>query len=313
MATSQPETTRDRLAKLFPGKQINRMISFRRLPRPGDSTDPLSHSKPFCPLPYTERLVYSFLLFRCKRKGKHIPASISRLARLSNLHRSTVKKALAGLATHRLVVQQVSGWQLCTSDKNSRLKNPEWYGFRSEETTVGQLSYHYFVQPDKAAGIKIIESLVMVADQLARQKSSACLAGRFGVHRKTIQRARARSMASPKNLNLFKDVQFKQKPKKPTTKQDFLSSLGDATERRLAVEMLQARVPLNQNEVMSFITESRQRCPDPTERMFLLMKILGDDYNADKSKTLRDVLNTHKGSQSWLGLLRYRLGWGPRP
>ena len=313
MSTSQPEKTRDKLARRFPGKQINRMISFRRLPRPDDTSDPLSQSKPTCPLAYTERLVYSFLLFRCKRKGKHIPASISRLARLSNLHRSTVKKALEGLATYRLVVQKPNGWELVTSDRNSRLRNPEWYGFRSEEITVGQLGYHYFVQPDKGSGIKIIESLVMVADLLARKKSSACLAGRFGVHRKTIQRARARGLASAENLNSFKDVQFKQKPKKPLPQKGFLANLSDPFERRLAGEMLNARVPLRQEEVIQFIAEIQRRHTDPTKRMFFYMALLGDDTNADKKKTLRDVLATHSGSKSWLELLRHRLGWGSQP
>lgn len=311
MNKAQQVKTRDRLKELFPGKQVNRMISFRRLPRktPVTASPP---TPPSCPLSYTERLVYSFLLFRCRRRGVNIPASISRLARLSNLHRTTVKRALEGLEAYRIVKQVPLGWQLEVSERGCRLRNHEWYGFREKGCTIGDLGYHYFVQPEKGSGVNLIESLVMVADLLGPKKSSACLAARFGVHKKTIQRARARGRATAKNLGLFKDVQFKQRPKKPTTKQDFVASLKDATERRLAIEMIHCRVPLTQEEVRSFLEEARQRVPDDILRMYLFIKILGDDPNADKKQTMRGVLDEHRKG-SWLALLRYRLGWGPRP
>jgi len=152
----------------------------------------------------------------------------------------------------------------------------------------------------------------MVADRLGTPKSSACLAGRFGVNKKTIQRVR-RKKATITEAGQFKEIQYKPKPKKPTTKQDFVTTLEDPCERRLAVVMLQAPVPLTQDEVKGFIEETRHRYKDVDARMYFLIKVLGDDPNWDIKKTVKGVLGMHKGSRSWLGLLRFNLGWGPRP
>jgi len=294
---------------MFPGKEINRLISFRRLPTPTEANDPLGAPPATCPLSFIERLVYSFMLFRCKRKGQHIPVSISKLAKLSHLHRSTVKKALDRLAAYGVVRQGRLGWELVVSDRKTRLRDHEWYGFRKNGSTVGELSYHYFVQPTKGSPVTILASLVMVADILSKsKKSAACLAGRFAVHKKTIQRCRKKGHASPDDPKQFKDVVFRKKKKSPVNKSDFVSSLTDPGEQRLAKAMLKAEVPATQDEIKEFLLEIRHRHPNEDGRMFFLLSLMGDG-NADPRKTLRGVLNDHRGTRSWLGLLRSRLGW----
>ena len=310
MNTIRPNTTRERLAKMFPGKEINRLISFRRRPRRSEADDSFGTSSATCPLSFTERLVYSFMLFRCRRKGQHVPVSISKLARLSNLHRTTVKKALDSLEACRVVTHGHQGWELVASDRTSRLRNHEWYGFRKKGCTIGDLGYHYFVQPTKASPVTIVASLVMVADALSKsKKSAACLAGRFAVHKKTIQRARRKGLTRPDAPEHFKDAAFGPKKQAPVNRIDFVSSLTDPGEQRVAKAMLHANVPATQDEIKEFLLETRRRHPNPESRMYFLIALIGDG-NADRSKTLPGVLDSHRGHGSWMGLLQSRLGWG---
>lgn len=57
MNVSSEKKTRDKIKELFPSKQVNRLVSFRRLPTKKEQADPFTTHRPTCPLSYFERLV----------------------------------------------------------------------------------------------------------------------------------------------------------------------------------------------------------------------------------------------------------------
>ena len=232
----------DQIKERFPGKQINRLASFRRE----------------CPLTIHERLIFSFLAYRCRREGKLIAASIRKLARLSGMHRDTVAKALRSLATYKLVQRPKKQWKTI---KIGREEHPEWFGWRGQGREIKDIAYHYFPQPAEASPLSIIDALIYCADVFDPGNSIACLAGRFGISWNTVKRSRSKLASLEYTPDWFRDAEFAVKPKRPKGKSDFLDSYRGA-EKYLVAKMLAISQPAwPQQDIERFLRTAREKCP----------------------------------------------------
>src|SRR5215469_16775148 len=153
MGNRKTTTKLDRIKERFPGKQINRLVSFRSE----------------CPLSMSERMTYSFLAYRCRRNGKNIAVSVRHLSQISGMHRDTVAKAFRKLAGYDLVQHRGKKW---ATNKVGRERHPEWFGWRTAQRGFADIAYHYFPQPSPKSSLSLIDALIYLADVFEPGKSA---------------------------------------------------------------------------------------------------------------------------------------------
>jgi hypothetical protein len=279
----------DQIKERFPGKQINRLVSF----------------KLECPLTLPEKLVYSYLAFRFKREGKHLSASINRLSQQSGLHRDTVSKALKSLESHQLTQRRHGKWALC---KTGREAHPEWFGFRTSGREFKDLAYHYFPQPAKGSPLSITDAIIYLADIFDPGKSVACLAARFSVSWATVRRSRQKLSNLTYSPNWFADIIYKQKVTQDKALLDFLRAFSGG-EKLLIAKMLKSNPAWSQVEVERFLKIARNHHPtrDGYDNLLYIL-------NGEGPKSFDTVMRSHRDSGKdgcGIGLLLYRLGLLP--
>jgi hypothetical protein len=289
-AKTKKRSRLEALQEQFPGKQINRLISFTKK----------------CPLSRPARIIYSLLLFRCKRKGRNQPASISCLARLSTMHRSTVAKALEELRLRYVVDNEDGLWKLMHLDRIRPLPNPEWYGWRGRHHAISDLAYNWFVQPAKKSPLTLMDALVFSAD-LQKKVSAACLAVRLHCDRKTILRSRTRLSKSPVDLSWFASIRHKKAKPKVLSPAEFLATFTDGMQQAVVLKMLKASTPWTQEEIRRFFKIARDRRPNDVD-LFDLMALLINEGPRCFDQIMREHENSHRPG-SGMGLVMSKMGW----
>ena len=294
--SGKKQTRKEMLEAEFPNVQINKLISFTRK----------------CPLTFHEKLVYSFLFVRCKRKGQHIPASISKISRLSGMHRTTVAKALERLKAKIIVEERGDGWILKMAGKTLQLPNPEWYGWRGRYRDSSELAYHYFPLPAHKSPLSVIDSLIFIADRGPRIMSAACLAGRFGIHRRSVARSRKKLKVMEYTLEWFMKQQYKKRPQQPRSDRELLSSIVDPFERPIAQMMINGVVRWPEEDICDFFETARARYRKPDEYTAFMLKLVGE-AGGERKNIFKEAMEAHSRSGkkgSGYGLLKHQLGWG---
>lgn len=278
----------DQIQERFPARQINRFVC----------------TKEVCPLSFCERLVLSFLLYRAKRNGKQIRISISRLAKLSGMHRDTISKSLRSLEKHNLVVKHKGKW---STKKLGRDQHPDWFGWRTRGRDIGDLAYHYFPQPAEKSLLSTIDALIYLADLFDSGKSDACLAGRFGVSRATVRNSRRKVSGLEYSPDWFADIKFKTKPPQPSSQTDFLRSLGEPI-RFLAEKMLKADTPWSQEEIERFLRIAHEYRPTIDEFDNLIYTLIGQG-----ERSFDNIMRGHQQrvgkTDCGIGLVLHKFGF----
>lgn len=203
-----------KLRENFPDKQINRLVSCRLE----------------CPLTFHQRLVLSFIIYRCRKDGKAVATSVNNLMNLSGIHRDTISKSLKVLEKYKLVVCRQQKWQ---SLKEGREQHPEWFGWRNGGRDIKDLSYHYFLQPSTDSPLTIIDSLVFVSDS----KKVGLLAARFQTSENTVRKSIRKIDGQTIPPEWFADILHKPKAIRPNSNSAFLSGYS-GVELSLAKKML---------------------------------------------------------------------------
>lgn len=291
MSTSKQKPSRLKaLQERFPDKQINRLISFTKK----------------CPLGRHARVVYSLLMFRCRRQGKCVPASISCLSKLSGMHRTTVAKALAELKMHYVVSDQEGLWGLRHTSTFNQMPNADWYGWRAKGGTTRELAYNWYLQPRRKAPISLVDALVYSADIQGRV-SARCLSVRLNMDRKTIARSRAKLAKLEYSPRWFADIRFRKKKAKPKTAIDFLSKFQCEMQKAVAVAMLKNSPAWSQAEIDRFFTIARDHCPTDDD-MWNSMLILLNPGPRSFEQLMRDHRNSSREGCG-MGLVLRKMGW----
>ena len=265
----------------FPDKQINRLVSCR------------SHS----PLTLHQKLVLSFLMYRCRKEGKPIRASISKLSRLSGMHRDTISRALCVLEGYKLVTSKGDRW---LSSIEGRELHPEWFGWIKDGRKINDLAYHYFVQPAETSPLSITDSLILLSDQ----KKVRLLSARFQISENTVRKSIRKLETLTFSLEWFADVIHKPKSFRPDPKQEFLSNYSGA-EKTLVLKMIKEKI--SQSEIEKCFQSLRNRFAGEETYFNTIYKLIGDgDSSFDK------IMKVHrekgKDGTNGLGLLYYKLG-----
>lgn len=273
----------------FPGKQINRLVSFRQE----------------CPLSLSEKLVYSFLAYRCRREGKQISASINRISQHSGMHRDTISKALKSLEKYNLTQRHNGKWHL---KKLGRIAHPEWFGWRTSGREFKDIGYHYFPQPAKGSPLSIIDSLIYLADIFDPGKSVSCIAGRFSISWATVRKSRQKVSNLEYSPTWFADIVYKQKLTKEKELSKFVNSFSGA-EKRLVVKMVKSNQAWTQAEIARFLKIAKDHKPTQDGYDNLLYTLHGEG-----PRSFDAIMRSHRDSGKdgcGIGLLLYRLGFLP--
>lgn len=278
----------DEIKERFPGKQINRLVSFRRE----------------CPLTLPQRLVYSFLAYRFKREGKLITASINRISKQSGLHRDTISKALKSLESHNLTRRYNREWALSTV---GRAENPHWFGWRTAGREFKDIGYHYFPQPAKGSPISVTDSLIYLADIYDPGKSVSCLAGRFSISWATVKQSRKKLSNLEYTPAWFADIVYQRKATKQMELAAFVNSYG-GSEKLLVYKMIKSE--WSQAEVERFLKIAKDHQPTRDGYDNLLYTLIGDGPRSFES-IMRSFSDSGKDGCG-IGLLLYRLGFLPK-
>ena len=290
----KPQTKRvQRLKALqerFQNKQINRLISFTKE----------------CPLSRPARVVYSLLLFRCRREKKHVPASISRLSRLSGMHRSTVAKALKELALQCVVHKKEELWCLRHTSNHLRMPNPEWYGWRNHYHGINDLAYNWYLQPSQDSPLSLVDALVLSAD-LQGPVPACCLAVRLRMDKKTVKRARRKIRSLNYSPEWFADIRHKKKTPRPKSSRDFMENFGCDMQKGLVADMLRSNPPWSQDEILRFFQIAKEHCPSE-DSMFNTMLLLLNPGDRSFDQCMREHRNSGREGCG-MGLVLRKLGW----
>ena len=275
----------------YPGKQINRLISTR--------TD--------CPLSIFDTIVVSFMRYRFKRDGNtYYWESAKKISKLSGLSRSTVSKSLKKLKKLELVKSSEHGWVVINTGFK---RNPEWFGWRSNGRELGDLAYHYFVQPAKKSPLSIIDALVYLTDQLEPGRQAALLAGRFGVSWNTIKRSRSKLQMLEFSSDWFADIEFPVKKPRDKASQDFWKSF-EGLEQSVVGKMLKNVPPWSQKDIERFLKMAREKFPGVEAYFNLNCTLLGTG-----PKSFDAIMRDHRQSGNdgcGIGLLLHRHGFLPK-
>ena len=285
----QSKKNLEQIKERFPGKQINRLLSFRTN----------------CPLSMSERLTYSFLAYRCRREGKLIAASIRKLSRLSGMHRDTISKAVHSLKEYNLS-QRTSNNKWATN-RPGREKYPEWFGWRTQGRDLKDIAYHYFPQPAEKSPLSIIDAMIYLADIFDPGKSNACLAGRFGITWNTVNTSRRKVAGLKYTPDWFMDIQFTQKPQRSSNKHDFLQQFQGAEKYLVSKMMATSQPAWSQQDVSRFLKIAKDHRPTTDGYDNLVYTLVGNGPSGFDA-----IMQVHREAGSLtdcgIGLLLYRLG-----
>ena len=280
----------DKIKERFPGKQINRLVSFRYE----------------CPLSIFQRLTYSFLAYRCKRNGRNVAASVRQLSTLSGMHRDTVAKALRQLSSHDLV--QRLGNKKWRVNKAGVETHPEWFGWRTNGRELKDIGYHYFPQPAATSPLSLIDALIYLADIFDPGKSAACLAGRFGISWNTVNKSRKNLSRLEYSRDWFKDIEFHTKKPQDKARWNFLQQFVGA-EKLLVSKMMAIREPAwSQQDILRLLKIAKEQRPTSDGYDNLIYTLVGDGPNGfDAVMRVHHRMGSDK--DCGLGLVLHRLGF----